>query len=69
MPKCPRCGGEMVLRKGKYGKFWGCKSYPKCKGTRQFRIQLTEDACQSGELQCWHCPYKGTDRCFILKNI
>ena len=32
--KCPDCGGEMVSRKGVYGVFWGCKSYPKCKGTR-----------------------------------
>jgi hypothetical protein len=32
--KCPDCQGEMVPRSGQYGKFWGCKSYPKCKGTR-----------------------------------
>jgi ssDNA-binding Zn-finger/Zn-ribbon topoisomerase 1 len=32
--KCPECDGEMVSRTGKYGTFWGCKSYPKCKGTR-----------------------------------
>lgn len=28
---CPRCGGRLVLRKGKYGEFWGCENYPKCK--------------------------------------
>lgn len=28
---CPRCGGRLVLRKGKYGEFWGCSNYPKCK--------------------------------------
>ena len=32
--KCPDCGGEMVSRKSSYGVFWGCKDYPKCKGTR-----------------------------------
>ena len=32
--KCPDCGGEMISRKGQYGVFWGCKSFPKCKGTR-----------------------------------
>ena len=32
--KCPDCSGEMVSRKGQYGIFWGCKSYPVCKGTR-----------------------------------
>ena len=33
--KCPFCGNELVLRKGKYGQFWGCSTYPKCKFTRQ----------------------------------
>ena len=29
--KCPRCGGDLVLREGKYGQFYGCSNYPKCK--------------------------------------
>ena len=38
-PACPVCGGKMVSRvakKGKYiGKqFWGCSAYPRCRGTR-----------------------------------
>lgn len=28
---CPRCGGQLVLRNGKHGEFWGCSNYPKCK--------------------------------------
>lgn len=32
--KCPLCGNETVLRSGKYGQFWGCSAYPKCKFTR-----------------------------------
>lgn len=32
--KCPFCGSELVLRRGKYGQFWGCSTYPKCKFTR-----------------------------------
>ncbi|WP_418480317.1 topoisomerase DNA-binding C4 zinc finger domain-containing protein, partial [Dysosmobacter sp.] len=35
--KCPFCGSELVLRKGKYGSFWGCSTYPKCKFTRQVK--------------------------------
>lgn len=27
---CPRCGGTLVTREGKYGKFIGCSNYPKC---------------------------------------
>lgn len=28
---CPRCGGQLVLRHGKYGDFMGCSNYPKCR--------------------------------------
>lgn len=28
---CPRCGGDLVLRHGQYGDFYGCSNYPKCK--------------------------------------
>lgn len=31
--KCPQCGGELLERQGKYGKFKGCSHYPKCKFT------------------------------------
>lgn len=30
---CPKCGGELILRKGKYGSFYGCSHYPKCRYT------------------------------------
>lgn len=30
---CPRCGGNLVLRHGRYGDFYGCSNYPKCKFT------------------------------------
>ncbi|MBR0158213.1 MAG: NERD domain-containing protein [Clostridia bacterium] len=28
---CPRCGGNLILRRGKYGSFYGCSNYPKCR--------------------------------------
>ena len=30
---CPKCGGRLVERRGKYGSFYGCSNYPKCKFT------------------------------------
>lgn len=27
---CPKCGGKLVKRKGKYGIFIGCSNYPEC---------------------------------------
>lgn len=30
---CPQCGGNLVLRNGKYGRFYGCSNYPRCRFT------------------------------------
>lgn len=37
-PPCPLCGSTMILRTAKRGaqagnRFWGCSTYPKCRGT------------------------------------
>ncbi len=40
-PKCPKCGAKMVLRKGKFGEFYGCSKYgwkeSSCDGTLQLQ--------------------------------
>jgi hypothetical protein len=33
---CPKCGGNLILNDGKYGKFYGCSSFPKCKYTLNY---------------------------------
>jgi len=33
---CPLCNSNMVLRNGRYGKFFGCSKFPYCKGTRKY---------------------------------
>lgn len=33
--RCPSCGGFLVERKGKYGKFYGCSNYPQCTYTEE----------------------------------
>jgi len=30
-PFCPKCKGQLVLRKSKFGFFLGCKNYPRCR--------------------------------------
>jgi len=32
---CPKCSGELIPKRGKYGKFLGCSAYPKCSFTRK----------------------------------
>lgn len=32
--RCPRCGGQLTLRQGQFGRFYGCSNYPRCKFTQ-----------------------------------
>lgn len=31
---CPKCGGILMKRKGKFGEFWGCGNFPQCRYTK-----------------------------------
>ncbi len=31
---CPKCGNKLIERSGKFGKFLGCSTYPKCNYTK-----------------------------------
>lgn len=39
---CPECGNELVIRKGKYGKFTACSNYPECKYIKKEGRVVTE---------------------------
>lgn len=32
--KCELCGADMVVKQGKFGEFYACSNYPKCKNTK-----------------------------------
>ncbi len=53
--KCELCGGDMVLRHGRYGNFYACTNYPKCKFTRPFgqKIDVKCPKCGSDILTKW----------------
>ena len=34
--RCPKCGAELVIRIGRYGKFLACSAFPECKYTAPF---------------------------------
>jgi DNA topoisomerase-1 len=50
---CPKCDSPLIIRSGRYGKFIGCSSYPKCK-----HIEPLEKPADTG-VQCPEC-HKGT---------
>ena len=37
--QCDKCGSLMIKRRGKYGEFWGCAAYPKCKHTQKIKYE------------------------------
>lgn len=44
---CPECGGDLVIRKGKFGDFVACLNYPTCKYVKKEpeEIQETGEVC------------------------
>ena len=41
--KCPQCGGDLVIRKGRYGEFIACLNFPKCKYSRNLENKTNEN--------------------------
>jgi DNA topoisomerase-1 len=63
--KCPECGGEMVVRIGRYGKFLSCARFPECKGMRDLNGQ--EDSLDYNKyFKPEKCPKCGAK--MVLKN-
>ncbi len=52
---CPECGGELVYRKGRYGKFISCSNFPKCRYTRNIEETPKEKPEPAGKV----CPECG----------
>ncbi|MBE9502865.1 MAG: type I DNA topoisomerase [Proteobacteria bacterium] len=47
---CPKCGKQMVIRTGRFGRFLACSDYPACKGTKPFSTGVKCPACGKGDL-------------------
>jgi len=51
--KCPLCGAPLIKRAGRYGDFFACSAFPKCKYTASLPSQKTGvqcPQCQIGEI-------------------
>lgn len=46
--KCPECGGDLIMKFGRFGKFIACMNYPKCKYTEKTEEEKKEDEENSG---------------------
>ena len=50
---CPKCGSDLVVRKGKFGEFTACSNYPDCTYVKSDK-KITEDLKETGE-KCPEC--------------
>lgn len=50
---CPKCGGELVYRNGKFGKFISCINFPECKYTENADAEL--QTMEQEERLCPNC--------------
>ncbi len=48
--KCPTCGNSLIMRKGRFGEFIACSTYPKCKYSRSIGIGVTCPECGKGDV-------------------
>ncbi|MBN2357329.1 topoisomerase DNA-binding C4 zinc finger domain-containing protein, partial [candidate division KSB1 bacterium] len=65
---CDRCGAEMQLRTGRFGKYFACTKYPDCKNTRKLLrsgepAPPKSDPVPMPELKC-----KKSDAYFLLRD-
>jgi DNA topoisomerase-1 len=49
--KCPKCGGQVVIKDGRFGRFKACSHYPECK----FRESLTKKESKPLDEKCPQC--------------
>jgi len=50
---CPQCGAPLVIRLGKYGRFYACSNFPKCKYTKPLEKEVLGikcPKCKKGEI-------------------
>ena len=43
--KCEKCGADMVVKRGRFGKFLACSKYPECKTTKAIGIGVKCPEC------------------------
>ncbi|HNW60809.1 MAG TPA: type I DNA topoisomerase [bacterium] len=65
---CDKCGAEMQLKTGRFGKYFGCSRYPECKNTRKLlrggqAAPPKSDPVPMPELKC-----KKSDAYFLLRD-
>ncbi len=59
--RCPKCGGKMIIKLGRTGKFLSCAKFPECDGARTIDGKELEGPKETGE-ECPKCGGKLVER-------
>lgn len=54
VPPCEKCGSPMVLKRSRYGTFYGCSAYPECKNIRKTAKEKKAEPKPTG-IACPEC--------------
>lgn len=61
--KCPDCGKELILKVGRFGKFYACTGYPDCKYTAQPDKESGKQEVKEIDEKCPEC-----DKALVKKH-
>lgn len=65
--KCPECGkGTMVQKNGKYGAFFACDQYPKCRYTEHMTEEEQKEAVEPSNNEFHLSPEQTRSNAFEL---
>ncbi len=51
--KCKKCGSDLIIRIGKYGRFYACSAFPKCRHTESLEennLNIKCPKCKPGNI-------------------
>ncbi|HXK61099.1 MAG TPA: type I DNA topoisomerase, partial [Acidobacteriota bacterium] len=65
--KCDKCGSEMVIKWGRFGKFLACSNYPACRNTQEISKDVLPDAPDAAEAPATD-PCEKCGRPMVLKK-
>ncbi len=65
---CDKCGAEMQLRSGRFGKYFACTKYPECKNTRKLLRSGEAAPPKSAPVPMPELKCKKSDAYFLLRD-
>ncbi len=68
---CDKCGAQMTIKSGRYGKFMACSNYPDCKNVKNLKEDGTVDKEGDDKMKALQEKYKNEkcDKCGAIMTI